>query len=74
MVIVLVLIGCPPYVVVALVIVNNVLVLRRTTGKYASHYVNCAKLCLLTLVITGQTSLGLLFEQFLIGRIVCNHG
>ena len=53
-----------------LVVVNDVLVLRRTTGENASHYINCAEFCLLTFVITGQTSLCLLFEQLLIRRIV----
>ena len=41
----------PPYGVVRISIVNDELVLRRTTGIYTCHYVHCAEFGFLTFVI-----------------------
>ena len=73
-VVVLVAFCSPPNVVVALVVIYDILVLRRTAGKDTSHYVHSTKLSLLTLLITSEGGIGLSLEQLFVGRIVSNHG
>ena len=68
MVIVLVLLCCPPYSVLRVLVHHDVLVLRRTTGVDTCHNVNCTKLCLLTYFEALETCLCLLFEQLLVRR------
>ena len=74
MVIVLVLLAGPPDLVLALGVLHDVLVLRRTTGIDTSHHVHGVQLGVLTLVETGQACLGLFLKKILIRRIVGNHG
>ena len=73
-VVVLVAFCSPPNVVVALVVIYDILVLRRTAGEDTSHYVHSTKLSLLTLLITSEGGIGLSLEQLFVGRIVSNHG
>ena len=70
MVVVLVLIGGPPYGVLGILIHYDELILGGTSGIYSGENINCAELSLLTNLKAFQTSLGLFLEQLLIGRIV----
>ena len=72
-VIVLVLLCCPPYSVLRVLVHHDVLVLRRTTGVDTCLNVNCTKLCLLTYFEALETCLCLLFEQLLVRRIVSDY-
>ncbi len=72
-VVVLVALGGPPYVVVALCVIHDVFVLRRTAGIDTGHYINSTELGQLTFVITGKSGLGLLCEQILVGGVVGDH-
>ena len=74
MVVVLVLLRSPPNVVVALVVVNDVLVLRRTTCEDACHHVYCAKFCLLTYLVTCECGVDLGLVELLVRGVVSNHG
>jgi len=62
MVVVLVLIACPPYSVLRVLINNDIFVFRRTSGVNTCHYVYSAKFADLTLFVTFQFRLGLFFE------------
>ena len=74
MVVVLVSLGRPPYVVVALVVVNDVLVLGGATSEDACHYVHCTKLCLLSNLVTCERGIDLSLVEFLVRGVVSNHG
>ncbi len=73
-VVVLIFLSSPPNLVLALCVLDNVLVLRRTTSVDTGHYVHCIQLGVYALVVTSQACLCLLFEEILIRRIVCYHG
>ena len=73
-VVVLVFVRGPPNLVVALSIVNDVLILRRTTGVDTSHHVHCIELGVLALVEASQSGLCLLCEESLIAWVVGYHG
>ena len=72
MVIILVLIGCPPNGVLGILIHDDVFVLGGTTGKFSGHDIDGTKLADLALLIPGKTRLCLLLEQLFIGRIIDN--
>ena len=72
-VVVLIFIRCPPYSVLWVLVHYDVLVLRRTSGVDTSHYVDCAKLGLLTNLETFKSCLCLLLEQLLVRRIVSDY-
>ena len=73
-VVVLVLFCCPPYFVLALCILHDVLVLGAASGVDAGHYVHCVEFGVLAFIEAGQTSLCLFLEEELIGGVVGNHG
>ena len=70
MVIVLELIAGPPYGILGILVHNDELILRRTSGVDTGHYVNRAKLGLLALLKALKTRIGLSYEQFLKRRVV----
>ena len=71
-VVVVILLRVPPYGVVRSLIVNDELVLRRTTGVDTGEHVDSTQLCLVAYLVALETFLGLLVEQHLIRRIVQN--
>ena len=62
MVIVCIFIRCPPYCVFGILIHNNVLVFRRTSGINTCHNVYCTKLCFLSYFISLKPSFCLFLE------------
>ena len=66
MVIVLIFIRSPPNSVVRILVVNDELVLRRTSGVDTSHYVYGAKLGFLAFFVTYEAVFGFLIEQNLV--------
>ncbi len=73
-VVVLVSVACPPNVVVALCVVNDVFVLRRTTGEHTRHYVYSTEFGQLTFLIAYKVFPHFLLEQLLVGRVVYDFG
>ena len=69
-VIVMVFLRIPPYCIVRVLIINDELILRRTTSVDTSHYVYCTKLSLLTSFIALKTLFCFLIEQYFVRRIV----
>ena len=74
MVVVLILLGSPPNGVLGVLVHDDVLILRRTAGVDTSLYVYSAELSVLTNLVALKASLGLLFEELLVRRIVGDHG
>ena len=72
MVIVLILVTCPPYSVLRIIIHNDELILRRTSCVNSCEYVNCTKLSLMTYFVSLKTLFGLLCEELFIRWIVNN--
>ena len=70
MVVVLVLLACPPDGVLGVLIHDNELVLGRTAGVDTGEDVDSTQLTDVSDFIAGQLGLGLLLEQLLVGRIV----
>ena len=66
MVIILILVRSPPYRVLGVLIHDDELILRRTTGVHTSEYIYSAELGLEALLIACKTFLGLLCEQLLV--------
>ena len=62
MVVVLVLVRCPPYSIFGILIHNDEFVFRRTACIDASHNIYCAQLTDLSFFVSFQTCFGLLFE------------
>ena len=73
-VVVRVLRGVPPNSLLGVLVHNDVLVLRRTSGVDTGHYVNCTELSLLTLLVALEGRVDLSLVKFFVGRIVCDHG
>ena len=72
MVIIRILRGIPPYSVLGLCVLDDVLVFRRTSGEDTSLDVNRAKFTLHAFLKTGKSRLGLLLKEQLVGRVVNN--
>ncbi len=70
LVVVLILIRSPPNGVLGRLVLYEELVLGRTAGVYAGHYVNGTHVGYHALIETGQTRLGLLLEQRLVRGVV----
>ncbi len=60
----------PPYGVLGVLVHHNVLVLRRTSGIDAGHYIDRAELGHLTFVVTFKLRLGLFVVENLVGGVV----
>ena len=73
-VVVLILLGSPPNGVLGVLVHDDVLILGGTAGVDTSLYVYSAELSVLTNLVALKASLGLLFEELLVRRIVGDHG
>ena len=72
MIVILILVRCPPNGVPGILIHNDKFIFGRASGVNTGHNIYSAKLCNLTFLITGQTWFCLFLKQFFVGGIVHN--
>ena len=72
MVVILVLVGSPPYGVLRVLVHDNVLVLRGTSGVDTGHYIDGTEFGHLTFLVTLESRFGLFIVENLVRWVVKN--